>query len=166
MAGRLPILCFLKCCLSESKGIFASELFCSLCNSFFMSFIHFASLLCSFCSPKQFCFHCIRFLFFLVFFHQLVKFSLLLLHIALCEFFIPALVDGLSLNFEWQQVSSVLQDSSQYPGRPQQCCHLDSLCSPSYFQLLQPFYLAFGDRSKCINYKWHHRHLHVPSLFF
>ena len=28
------------------------------------------------------------------------------------EFFTPALADGLSLEFEWQQVSSSLQDSS------------------------------------------------------
>ena len=33
------------------------------------------------------------------------------------EFFISALADGLSLESEWQQVSSSLQDSSQYSGR-------------------------------------------------
>ena len=33
------------------------------------------------------------------------------------EFFTSALADGLSLEFEWQQVSSSLQDSSQYSGR-------------------------------------------------
>ena len=33
------------------------------------------------------------------------------------EFFSSALADGLSLEFEWQQVSSRLQDSSQYSGR-------------------------------------------------
>ena len=37
------------------------------------------------------------------------------------EFFTSALADGLSLEFEWQQVFSSLQDSSQYSGR------LDSL---------------------------------------
>ena len=37
----------------------------------------------------------------------------------LLEFFISALVDGLSLEFEWQQVSSSLQDSSKYSGRSQ-----------------------------------------------
>ena len=31
-------------------------------------------------------------------------------------FFTSALADGLSLRFEWQQVSSSLQDSSQYSG--------------------------------------------------
>ena len=33
------------------------------------------------------------------------------------DFFTSALADGLSLEFEWQQVSSRLQDSSQYPSR-------------------------------------------------
>ena len=35
------------------------------------------------------------------------------------EFFTSVLADGLSLEFEWQQVSSSLQDSSQYSGRTQ-----------------------------------------------
>ena len=35
------------------------------------------------------------------------------------EFFSSALADGLSMEFEWQQVSSSLQDSSQYFGRSQ-----------------------------------------------
>ena len=48
-----------------------------------------------------------------------------------CEFFTPALADGLSMEFEWQQISSSLQDSSQYFGRPQQCCGLDGLGSSS-----------------------------------
>ena len=43
------------------------------------------------------------------------------------EFFTSALADGFSLEFEWQQVSSSLQDSSQDSGRSQQCCRLDSL---------------------------------------
>ena len=33
------------------------------------------------------------------------------------EFFIPVLADGFPLEFEWQQVSSSLQDSSQYSGQ-------------------------------------------------
>ena len=36
------------------------------------------------------------------------------------EFFTSALTDGFSLEFEWQQVSSSLQDSSQYSSRSQQ----------------------------------------------
>ena len=35
------------------------------------------------------------------------------------EFFISVLADGFSLEFEWQQISSSLQDSSQYSGRSQ-----------------------------------------------
>ena len=35
------------------------------------------------------------------------------------EFFTSALADGLSLEFEWQQVSASLLDSSQYAGRSQ-----------------------------------------------
>ena len=33
------------------------------------------------------------------------------------------------MKFEWQQVPSSLQDSSQDSGRSQQCCRLDSLYS-------------------------------------
>ena len=43
---------------------------------------------------------------------------LLLLFIPL-EFFTIVLADGFSLEFEWQQVSSSLQDSPQYSGRSQ-----------------------------------------------
>ena len=53
------------------------------------------------------------------------------------EFFTSALADGLSLESEWLQVSSSLQDSSQYSGRFQQCCHLDGLPSAANFQILQ-----------------------------
>ena len=53
------------------------------------------------------------------------------------EFFKSVLADGFSLEFEWQQVSSSLQDSSQYSGRPQQCCRLDSLYPSAKFQVLQ-----------------------------
>ena len=35
------------------------------------------------------------------------------------EFYISSLADGLSLEFVWQQVSSSLQDSSQFSGRSQ-----------------------------------------------
>ena len=35
------------------------------------------------------------------------------------EFFISAVADGLSLEFEWQQISSSLHVSSQYSGRSQ-----------------------------------------------
>ena len=38
------------------------------------------------------------------------------------EFFTSASAGGLSLEFEWQQVSPSLQDSSQYSSRSQKCC--------------------------------------------
>ena len=37
--------------------------------------------------------------------------------IIITSFFTPALADGLSLETEWQQVSSSFQDSSQYSGQ-------------------------------------------------
>ena len=52
-------------------------------------------------------------------------------------FFTSVLDEGFSLEFEWQQVSLSLQDSSQYSGCPQQCCHLDSLYPSANFQVLQ-----------------------------
>ena len=53
------------------------------------------------------------------------------------EFFTSALADGFSLEFELQQVSSSLQDSSQNSGRFQLCCRLDGLHSYANFQVLQ-----------------------------
>ena len=47
------------------------------------------------------------------------------------EFIVSALADGLSLEFERQQVSLRLQDPSQYSG------HLDCLHSSTDFQVLQ-----------------------------
>ena len=64
---------------------------------------------------------------------------LLLLLFTPLEFFTSVLADGFSLEFEWQQVSTSLQDSSQYSGRPQQCCRLDSLQLLFIFQ----FYIRF-----------------------
>ena len=45
--------------------------------------------------------------------------SIVIITIYSLEFFSLALADGLSLEFEWQQVSSSLQDFSQYSGRSQ-----------------------------------------------
>ena len=60
--------------------------------------------------------------------------------IIILEFFTSVLADGFSLEFEWQQVSSSVLDSSQDSGRPQQCCRLDSLHSYPNFQVLQGVY--------------------------
>ena len=50
--------------------------------------------------------------------------------------FTSALADRFSLESEWQQVSSSLQDSSYYSGLSQQCCHLDGLHSSANVQVL------------------------------
>ena len=52
-------------------------------------------------------------------------------HYTLCEFFIPALIDGPSLESERQQVSENLLDSPWNSGRSQQCRYLDGLDSSS-----------------------------------
>ena len=53
------------------------------------------------------------------------------------KFFTSALTDGFSLESEWQQVSSSLQDSSQYSGRSQKWSSLDGLHSSANLQVLQ-----------------------------
>ena len=68
---------------------------------------------------------------------SLLLLLLLLLLFTPLEFFTSVLADGFSLEFEWQQVSSSLQDSSKYSGRPQQCCRLDSLYPSANFKVLQ-----------------------------
>ena len=80
------------------------------------------------------------------------------------EFFTSAFADGLSLESEWQ-VSSSIQDSSQYSGRSQQCCSLDGLHSSSYLQVFQFLYQSFGDCNKSTNYNWHNRHFLVSQFF-
>ena len=47
---------------------------------------------------------------------HLIYWITLILSFTPWEFFTSALVDGLSLEFEWQQVSSSIQDSSLYSG--------------------------------------------------
>ena len=82
---------------------------------------------------------------------------LLLLLFTPSEFFTSVLADSLSLDFEWQQVSLSLRDSSQYSGRSQPCGSLDGLCC--YF-LLFP-----SDYTKRTNYNWYNRQFHVPQFF-
>ena len=48
----------------------------------------------------------------------LLRIIIIIIHHPL-ELFTSALADGFSLESEWQQVSSSLQDSSQYSGRSQ-----------------------------------------------
>ena len=50
-----------------------------------------------------------------------------------CEFLTSVFAGCISLESEWQHVSSSLQDSSQYSGRSQYCCRIDGFHSSSYF---------------------------------
>ena len=72
------------------------------------------------------------------------------------------LVDGLSLESEWQKISSDLQDAFRYSGQSQQCSSLDYLRLSFYFKGFQSSYQAFGNHSNHNNINWYHRHLHVP----
>ena len=84
------------------------------------------------------------------------------------EFFTPVLVDGVSLTSEWPQVSSSLQDFSQFSDQPKYCHRLDSLDSSSNVQIFKPSFQAFRGRSKRANYNCHHGHLHLwqgPSTY-
>ena len=101
--------------------------------------------------------------FFIIFFYYIAS-----------EFFTLSSVDGFTLKSEWHQVPSGLQDSSKYSARLQQCYSLDGLGSSSDFQLFQPPYKAFRNRSKCTIYNNYHRPQHVshflvlkqgPSIF-
>ena len=56
------------------------------------------------------------------------------------KFFTPAVADGFPIGFEWQQVISILQDSSRHSDRYQQCSSLVGLYSFSNFQVLQVMY--------------------------
>ena len=81
-----------------------------------------------------------------------------------CKFFTPALADDLSLESEWQQVTSGLQDSSQYSSWPKKCWSLGDLCLSSNFQLTQALYQDFGYCSEYTNCNWYHHHFFVASL--
>ena len=50
------------------------------------------------------------------------------------------------------------QDSSQYSGRSQQCCSLESLHSSSYFQVIQSHNQCFGGCTERSIDNWYHRH--------
>ena len=61
-----------------------------------------------------------------------------------CEFLTPAFVDGFSHEYEWQQISLSLQESSQYSGWFQQCCCLDFLDSSPVFNSSRPLSKPLG----------------------
>ena len=99
------------------------------------------------CSLSVWCFDCYYFA---------VHFGYLLL----ASFSPPALVGGLSLESEWQQVSSSLQDFSRYSNRSKQCCGLDDLDSSSDSQLFQ---LSFPSYSQIRTIAWF-LYGHLPSI--
>ena len=70
-----------------------------------------------------------------------------------------------SLKSKWQQVSSAVQDSSQYSSRFWQCCGLDGLNSFSDLQVPQSLFCVFLDYSNGSNNNWYYCHLHDPQLF-
>ena len=78
----------------------------------------------------------------------------------LWEFFTLALTDGFSLEFEWQKVSSSLQNS-QYSVHSQKFSSLDGLHSSSYFQVLHSLYQIFVKFTENSNYNWYHCHFHI-----
>ena len=89
----------------------------------------------------------------LFFFFFFIITIIIIIILLLWEFFTPALADGFPLEFEWQQVSSSLQDSSQYSGRPQQCCRLDSLHPPPISKSWEFFTPALADGFP-LEYEW------------
>ena len=53
---------------------------------------------------------------------------------------------------EWRQVSSSLQDSSQYSGRSKQWGNLDGLYKYSYIKVLQSLQKSFDDSTERTSY--------------
>ena len=86
-------------------------------------------------------------------------------YFTLWEFFTSALADGFPLEFERQQVSSSLLDTSQYSGRSKKLYISDSLLPPRYFQVPHSWYQYFGDCTKSNNYNWYKRHFHDSQFF-
>ena len=69
-----------------------------------------------------------------------------------CEFFPPVFAGGISLESEYQQISSDFQDSFVYSSRSKQCCCLDCLESSSDFKHTKPSFKTSRGRSKCAKY--------------
>ena len=78
-------------------------------------------------------------------------FSLSFISITPWEFSTSSLADGLSLESEWQQVSSDLQDFAEYSSRSQQYCSLDVLHLTSHFQILLFQFQFFARQSQLLS---------------
>ena len=94
--------------------------------------------------------------------HPFVSLPQLLLHL-LCNF--HSCYCWSCLYSVRQQVSSGLQNSSQYFGRSQSFCSQYGLGSYSDFQLFEYPSQASGNRSKLTNYNYCHDHSYTPQLF-
>ena len=73
---------------------------------------------------------------------------------------------SLSLDSEWQEVSSGLLDSSESSSWFQQCCGLNRLDTFIEFHFFLSFSQAIWDRSKSTNYYWYHRLPFILQGFF
>ena len=93
---------------------------------------------------------------------------IIIIIIIIYEFCTPALADGLSRVSEWQQVSSSLQDSSEYYCWSQQYCSLDGFDSTTDFQFFKSLLQDLRDHSERVNYNCYYLHFHVllSFLFF
>ena len=69
-------------------------------------------------------------------------------HFTACKVFTQVLAGGLSLGSTWQQISTYLQDFSQYSGHFQQYCYPNDCDSSSDNQFFHFPFQAFGKRSK------------------
>ena len=65
---------------------------------------------------------------------------------------------------EWQQVSSNLQDSSQYSDWSQYCCSLKGLYLSSNFYVFSSLYQSFRDCSKSTNYYYYYYHYKIEIV--
>ena len=120
---------FLRCCFvllfGEIKFLSSGFLFLATST--------FSHVRCCLLAVKNTCFSShFCFLFIVI----LLVFDIIIIIYSL-EFFTSVLADGLSREFEWQQVSSSLQDSFQYSGCSQLWSSLDGLHSSVNFQVLQ-----------------------------
>ena len=75
-----------------------------------------------------------------------------------CALVTSPISSGPTPESDWQQISSGLQDSSEYSGWSQQWYSLNGFHSSSDFLLFHSSCQSFEYRSKSPNYHWYHRH--------
>ena len=108
-----------------------------------------------------FCHFSSRFSFLVFLFFYLSLFYYCCYYFLLKEIFLYSLLllwdlaDGLSLEFEWQQDPSSVQDSFQYSGRAQKRRSLDDLHSSCYFQVIQLLTLRWLNQKHQLHLVFH-----------